>query len=64
MEKLEEQVFKISRLIFKEVTGTISMKSNAIWNGGGKESDNERLYRELKDGQRVMGEVKQLREWR
>ena len=24
MEKLEEQVFKISRLIFKEVTGTIS----------------------------------------
>lgn len=37
MEKLEEQVFKISRLIFKEVTGDrFRMKSNAIWNGGGE----------------------------
>ena len=36
MEKLEKQVFKVSRLIFKEVTGTISERSNAIWNGGGE----------------------------
>ena len=61
MEKLEEQVFKISRLIFKEVTGTISDEEQRYlewWRG--RNPDNERLYRELKDGQRVMGEVKQL----
>ena len=61
MEKLEEQVFKISRLIFKEVMGTISDEEQRYlewWRG--RNPDNERLYRELKDGQRVMDEVKQL----
>ena len=61
MEKLEEQVFKVSRLIFKEVTGAISEEEQRYlewWRG--KNPDNERLYRELRDGQRMMNEVKQL----
>ena len=61
MEKLEKQVFKVSRLIFKEVTGTISEEEQRYlewWRG--KDPGNERLYRELRDGQRMMNEVKQL----
>ena len=30
MEKLEEQVFKVSRLIFKEVTGAISEEEQRL----------------------------------
>lgn len=61
MEKLEEQVFKVSRLIFKEVTGMISEEEQRYlewWRG--KDPGNERLYRELRDGQRMMNEVRQL----
>lgn len=36
MEKLEEQVFKISRLIFKEVTGEISDEEQRYLEGGGE----------------------------
>ena len=63
MEKLEKQIFKVSRLIFKEVTGMISEEEQRYlewWRG--KNPDNERLYRELRDGQRMMDEVKRLEE--
>ena len=61
MEKLKEQVFKISRLIFREMTGTITDEEQRYlewWRG--KDPDNERLYHELKDGRQMLEKVKQL----
>lgn len=61
MEKLNEQVFKISRLIFREMTGTITDEEQRYlewWRG--KDPDNERLYHELKDGRQMLEKVQQL----
>ena len=61
MEKLKEQVFKISRLIFREMTGTITDEEQRYlewWRG--KDPDNERLYHELKDGRQMLEKLKQL----
>lgn len=63
MEKLDEQVFKVSRLIFREMTGVISDKERRYlewWKG--RNPDNERLYQELKNGRQMMDKVKQLEE--
>lgn len=61
MEGVKQQIFKISRLIFEDIAGTISDENrHELEQWRTAHPDNESLYRQLRDEQRLSAGVQQM----